>query len=130
MGITKKSIHSQDQIEIAKLFKALGHPARIAIVEALLIHKNLNCTDLKFYISLSQSTISTHLKELHEVGILSLRNEKNCAYYEVNKLVLEQITDYLNQVYKQIDKKNYNLINNFFNPYRKIIHKNFQNNSC
>ena len=130
MGITKKSIHTQDQIEIARLFKALGHPARIAIVETLLIHKSLNCTDLKFYISLAQSTISNHLKELHEVGILSLRNDKNCAYYEVNKLVLEQISEYLSQVYKQIDKKNYNLLNNFFNPYRKIIHKNFHKNSC
>lgn len=130
MGITKKNIHTQDQIEIARLFKALGHPARIAIVENLLIHKNLNCTELKSYIQLSQSTISNHLKELQEVGILSLRYDKNCAYYELNKKVLLQISNYLEQIYKQIDKKNYNFLSNYLSPFKEIIHLNFKGNSC
>ena len=56
MGITKKYFYSDDQIMAARLFKALGHPARITIVEILLSQKDVNCSDLQKTIKLSKST--------------------------------------------------------------------------
>lgn len=98
MGITKNHIHTERQIELARLFKALGHPARIAIIENLLIHENLNCNDLRNYIQLAQSTVSAHIKELHDVGILAVRVVGNNAYYEIYKASLDHVTGYINQL--------------------------------
>jgi ArsR family transcriptional regulator len=106
MGITKNHIYTQDQIELARLCKALGHPARIAIIDNLLMHDNLNCTDLRFYIPLAQSTLSAHLKVLYDVGALAVSVTGSNAYYEINKIALQPITDYLERVFEQADYKN------------------------
>jgi ArsR family transcriptional regulator len=103
MGITKNHIYTERQIELARLFKALGHPARIAIVDNLLTHDNLNCNDLRFHIPLAQSTISAHLKVLYDVGALAVSAVGSNAYYAVNKIALEPMTGYLEQVYEQIE---------------------------
>lgn len=118
MGSTKNHLYTQDQIELAKLFKALAHPARIAIVENLLIHDNLNCTDLRFYVQLSQSIISTHLKQLHDVGVLAAKVVKSGTYYKVNIVALEQIAGYLQHVFPQAKKVNRNDLSLYFSPLR------------
>jgi len=64
MGATKREFYTEDQIQMANMFKALGHPARIAILEKLAEDENLNCTNLHTLIPLAKSTISYHLKEL------------------------------------------------------------------
>lgn len=127
MGITKNHIHTQDQIELARLFKALGHPARIAIVENLLIHENLNCNDLRLYIQLAQSTISAHIKELHNVGILGVRVIGSNAYYEIHKNALEQITGYLDQLFQKIDMNKHDELFLYFRPFQRIVSRNFMN---
>lgn len=106
MGSTKNHLFTQEQIELANLFKALAHPARIAIVENLLTHDNLNCSDLKFYIQLSQSTISGHLKQLHDVGILAVEVRTGGAYYQVNADALNQISGYLAYLSPQVSRVN------------------------
>jgi DNA-binding transcriptional ArsR family regulator len=105
MGITKNHIYTADEIELARLFKALAHPARIAIIKRLLTHDNLNCNDLRSYIPLAQSTISAHIKVLFDVGALAVSVVGSNAYYEINKIALEPITDYLEQVYEQVGYK-------------------------
>jgi ArsR family transcriptional regulator len=98
MGITKNHIYTERQIELARLFKALSHPARIAVIDNLLTHENLNCNDLRSFIPLAQSTISGHLKVLFDVGVLAVSVIGSNAYYEINKIALEPMTDYLEQV--------------------------------
>ena len=125
MGITKNHIHTQEQVELARLFKALGHPARIAIVDNLLKHKSLNCTDLGSYIQLAQSTISAHIKELHSVGILAVRVVGNNAYYQIHKVVLEQMTDYLDQIYEKIDTIKYDSLSVYYRPFQPISTRSY-----
>ena len=121
MGITKNHIHTQDQINLARLFKALGHPARIAIIENLLMHDNLNCNDLRSYIQLAQATISAHIKELHDVGILDVKVVGSNAYYGIYKKTLEQVTDYLNKVFHKIDTKVRDTLCIYFKPGTTIV---------
>jgi DNA-binding transcriptional ArsR family regulator len=83
MGATKYSAYSENQIELAKLFKALAHPARIAIFELLLNNDDLNCKALSEKIDLAQSTISEHLKVMFDAGLLGVRTVDNNAYYKV-----------------------------------------------
>jgi DNA-binding transcriptional ArsR family regulator len=64
MGLTKTEGFSKSQIELASLAKALGHPARIAIIQFLARQKTCMCGDIVEELPLSQSTVSQHLKEL------------------------------------------------------------------
>lgn len=70
MGLTKSEIYTEHQNEIATVAKVLGHPARIAILEFLLQQETCICNDLIEEIGLAQATISQHLKELKNIGII------------------------------------------------------------
>ena len=70
MGLTKTEGFTKGQIELAALAKALGHPARLAIIEFLAERKSCICGDIVEELPLSQSTVSQHLKELKNVGLI------------------------------------------------------------
>ena len=70
MGITKTEEFTSKDNKIAKYAKALGHPARIAILQLLLKKQNCICGDIVDELPLSQSTVSQHLKELKEAGLI------------------------------------------------------------
>ena len=70
MGITKKELFSKKQNELADLAKALAHPARVAILEHLLRAQACINGDLVQELGLAQATISQHLRELKETGII------------------------------------------------------------
>ncbi len=64
MGLTKSEIFTAEQNTLASLFKVLGHPARIAILQYIIDQKTCICNDLVDELGLAQATISQHLKEL------------------------------------------------------------------
>ena len=64
MGASKSESFSVEQNEMANLFKALSHPARIAIVDYLLSVDTCICGDIVNELPLAQPTVSQHLKEL------------------------------------------------------------------
>jgi len=70
MGLTKTEEFTKTQNELAALAKALGHPARIAILQFLMKTKACVCGDIVDDLPLSQSTVSQHLKELKKVGLI------------------------------------------------------------
>lgn len=70
MGITKSELFEEQQNKLATLAKAIGHPARVAILEYLLQNQTCICNDLVMKLPLSQSTITQHLKELKQVGLI------------------------------------------------------------
>ena len=70
MGTTKTEIFTEKQNRLASMLKALGHPARIAIIQHLLKAQACICGDLVDELGLAQATISQHLKELKNVGLI------------------------------------------------------------
>jgi DNA-binding transcriptional ArsR family regulator len=70
MGITKTEIFTEQQNEIATFAKAFGHPARVAILQHLFKINACICGDLVEEIGLAQPTISQHLKELKNLGLI------------------------------------------------------------
>ena len=70
MGLTKSAQFTDQQNKKASVFKALGHPARIAIIEYILTQKTCICNDLVGTLPLSQATVSQHLKELKDAKII------------------------------------------------------------
>lgn len=70
MGISKTELFTKKQNELANIAKALGHPARIAILQHLVKINACICNDLVTELGLAQPTISQHLKELKQMGII------------------------------------------------------------
>ncbi len=70
MAITKAKLFETSQKRTAELMKALGHPARIAIIELLAERETCICGDITEELPLAQSTISQHLKALKTAGII------------------------------------------------------------
>lgn len=70
MGITKTELFSEQQNELARLAKALGHPARIAILHHILKSNSCINTQLVEETGLAQATVSQHLRELKEAGLI------------------------------------------------------------
>ena len=70
MGLTKTEEFTKAQNDLAILTKALGHPARIAILQLLIKTKSCVCGDIVEELPLSQSTVSQHLKALKNAGLI------------------------------------------------------------
>jgi len=70
MGITKSEIFTEKQNKLANLLKAVAHPARIAIIQHLIKANACICGDLVDELGLAQATISQHLKELKNAGLI------------------------------------------------------------
>lgn len=84
MGLTKSQIFTEKQNELAKFAKVLGHPARIAILEYITKQNSCICNDLVQEIGLAQATISQHLRELKNIGIIQGTIEGTSVCYCIN----------------------------------------------
>ena len=87
MGATKTNLFTDQQNRIAALAKAMGHPARIAILMHLLEHQSCICGSIVAVLPLSQSTVSQHLKALKEVGIIKGNIEGTSICYCIDPKV-------------------------------------------
>jgi DNA-binding transcriptional ArsR family regulator len=70
MGLTKSEIFTAKQNQLASMMKALAHPARIAIIQHIIKANPCICGDLVDELGLAQPTISQHLKELKNAGLI------------------------------------------------------------
>jgi ArsR family transcriptional regulator, arsenate/arsenite/antimonite-responsive transcriptional repressor len=95
MGASKTSLFDEQQNQTALVFKALGHPARVAIIEYLLKVKGCICNDIKDELQLAQATISQHLRELRQAGIIKGTVEGQAICYCLNYELLGQLAQYL-----------------------------------
>jgi len=85
MGLTKTEIFTDQQNTIALIAKAIGHPARVAILQHLIKINSCICGDLVEEIGLAQPTISQHLKELKNMGIIKGNIEGTSVCYCINE---------------------------------------------
>jgi DNA-binding transcriptional ArsR family regulator len=99
MGLTKTSLYTPEQNELANLFKVLGHPARLAIIQQLLELKSCICGDFTQEIGLAQPTISKHLKELKTIGIIQGEIEGTSVCYCIDPVRWEAIQAQLNGLF-------------------------------
>lgn len=101
MGITKSEKFTEDQNQIANIAKAFAHPARVAILQQLFTLNACICGDLVAEIGLAQPTISQHLKELKNLGLIKGNVEGTSVCYCINEEVWETskelFTTFLNQ---------------------------------
>ncbi len=92
LGITKTNLFTDQQNEIANLAKAIAHPARVAIIEFLIKVNACICNDIVNELPLAQPTISQHLRELKNAGIIKGNIEGNAICYCLDKTVFDKIS--------------------------------------
>ncbi len=101
MGLTKSEIFTDQQNQISNIAKAFGHPARVAILQHLFKIKSCICGDLVDEIGLAQPTISQHLKELKNLGLIKGNIEGTSICYCINQNNWTQmksvIAEFINQ---------------------------------
>lgn len=85
MGLTKTEIFTEKQNKIAIMMKALAHPARIAIIQILLKSNDCVCGYLVEELGLAQATISQHLKELKNAGLIKGTIEGTSVCYCIDE---------------------------------------------
>ncbi|MFT3703225.1 MAG: metalloregulator ArsR/SmtB family transcription factor [Agriterribacter sp.] len=107
MGATKTDHFTDKQNAIATLTKALGHPARVAIIEYLIKVNACICGDIVDELPLAQPTVSQHLKELKNAGLIKGEIEGNTICYCIDEKAIKKLQDYFASIStKLIDKKN------------------------
>jgi DNA-binding transcriptional ArsR family regulator len=85
MGATKSYEFTARENKLAKYAKALAHPARVAILKLLAQKQTCVCGDIVEELPLSQSTVSQHLKELKEAGLIQGEIEGVRVCYCINE---------------------------------------------
>ena len=85
MGISKTKLFDEKEVNLSKVCKALGHPARVRILEFLLREKTASCNEIVEHLPLAQSTVSQHLAEMKIAGLLNSTGRKTSTIYSVNK---------------------------------------------
>lgn len=108
MGATKTEHYTEKQNQLATLAKALGHPARIAILDFLLKVDTCICGDIVNELPLAQPTISQHLKELKNAGLIKGNIEGNAICYCIDETALEILQDYFRTISTKIEMKKSN----------------------
>lgn len=98
MGASNKDHYTRQQNRIAAIAKALGHPARVAIIEYLLKADACICGDIVDKLPLAQPTVSQHLKELKQAGLIKGTIEGNAICYCINEKTFNILKDYFSKI--------------------------------
>lgn len=105
MGSTKTDLFSAEQNQIASLLKAIAHPARIAILEYLIKVDTCICGDIVNELTLAQPTVSQHLRELKNAGLIKGNIEGTAICYCVDKTEIARIQEYFSNISSKLDQK-------------------------
>ena len=99
MGATKSEEFTSKENALAKYAKALAHPARIAILKLLASRQTCMCGDIVDVLPLSQSTVSQHLKELKDAGLIKGEIEGAKVCYCIDEKVWKAAQANLNLLF-------------------------------
>jgi DNA-binding transcriptional ArsR family regulator len=102
MGVTKTDLFTSEQNQLAQLAKAFAHPARIAILQYLARTKSCVNGTLVQELGLAQATISQHLRELKEMGLIKGSIEGVSINYCLNAEKWKLVQALFNGLFNQL----------------------------
>ncbi len=91
MALNKKNEFDDADVTVAGFAKALSHPARIAILRTLAEKKTCICGEIVEVMPLAQSTVSQHLKELKDAGLIAGEIDGTRSCYCIDRKKLEAL---------------------------------------
>ncbi|MFM9422571.1 MAG: hypothetical protein RIR06_1032 [Bacteroidota bacterium] len=102
MGLSKTDEYKQTEIAMADVLKAMGHPARLAIISELVKRKTCVCGELVNTLPLAQATVSQHLKALKNAGVIQGTITGTNVCYCLNPKTFEKLKKYLDRINNQL----------------------------
>ncbi len=91
MTYAKTTAFTPEQQQLARVAKALAHPARVAIIELLARKRACISGDIAAELPLSRTTVSQHLKELKSLDLIRGEIEGLTICYCLNAELLERV---------------------------------------
>ena len=106
MAVHKKEAFTQKEQDLSNFAKALAHPARIAIIKVLAQRNECLCGEIVYVLPLAQSTVSQHLKELKNAGLINgfVDGPKSC--YCINWKAFEKFNIEFGTLFTSLKIKN------------------------
>ncbi len=108
MGTSKTEAFTEEEVAIAEMAKAMGHPARVAIIKFLLEKNACVCGDIVNELPLSQSTVSQHLKALKQIGLIAGTIDGPSVCYCINQAKWEEMRHRFDVLFSTILSSNSN----------------------
>lgn len=105
MGTTKTDLFTKKQNDLANMAKAIAHPARIAILQYLVKANACICGDLTEELGLAQATVSQHLKELKNAGLIQGTVEGTSVCYCIDPKVWNDYKKVLSTFFGEMTMK-------------------------
>lgn len=106
MAATQRIGFTQEQNQLSIIFKALGHPARLAILDLLIEQEQIMYKEITFHVKLSAPTISRHVHVLLQSGLIGYEKIANATFYTINPLMIDLAKSVLSDMKdKSIDKE-------------------------
>ena len=105
MGATKTDHFTDEQNHIAILAQALGLPSRIAIIEYLLKVNSCICGDIVNELPLAQATVSQHLKELKNAGLIKGNIEGTAICYCIDENTFDILKKYFSKIITTVNNQ-------------------------
>ena len=106
MAIHKKDAFIQKEQDLAEFAKALAHPARIAILKVLAQHNECICGEIVDVLPLAQSTVSQHLKELKNAGLIKGTVDGPRSCYCINWKAFEKFMSEFSFLFNKLKVQN------------------------
>ena len=106
MAIHKKDAFIQKEQDLAEFAKALAHPARIAILKVLAQHNECICGEIVDVLPLAQSTVSQHLKELKNAGLITGTIDGPRSCYCINWKAFEKFMSEFSFLFNKLKVQN------------------------
>lgn len=106
MGRSKTDHFTEQQNQIALIAKALGHPARVAIIDHLLKVNACIGNAILEEIPLAQPTISQHLKVLRDANLIKGTIDGNAICYCINETTFELLNSYFQSITTHVIHQN------------------------
>ncbi len=101
MGVTTTDLFSIEENNMALAAKALAHPARVAILNFLLKSNVCINGDLVSELGLAQPTISQHLRELKDIGLIQGTIEGSRVSYCIDHRRWQEVQELFNNMFDQ-----------------------------
>ena len=105
MAIAKTNEFTQQEQDLAAFAKVLSHPARIAIMKVLAEEKDCICGRIVEILPLAQATVSQHLKELKNAGLIKGNIEGTSICYCLNEEGFHPLKGFFEHINTQLTKK-------------------------
>jgi len=104
MALNKKGKFATDQNRLAAYARAIAHPARVAILQTLGERTNCICGEIVEVMPLAQSTVSQHLKELKDAGLIKGEIEGPRSCYCLDHEHLGEMAELLQRFFEEISE--------------------------